>query len=161
MASGDTLVEFGPLNNEQPTSNAASFELRNNRPCLDFDGASSEEAVFSAVMPQGYAGGGLTVILHVAGEGVAGDWDWDAEFERVGTVLDVDGDSFAAPQSTDGTSVPGTAGVIEQISIAFTSGGQMDGILVGEGFRLKITRVGGDDANNDDANLFWVEIRET
>lgn len=161
MASGETLVEFGPLNNEQPTANAASYDLRNNRPCLDFDGGSSEEAVFSAVMPQGYDGGGLTVIIHVASDGAAGDWDWDAELERVGTVLDVDGDSFAAPQSTDGTAVPGTSGIIEQISITFTDGAQMDSIAVGEGFRLRITRIGGDDTNNDDANLFWVEIRET
>lgn len=161
MASGDTLVVFNPLMNEPPSANAASFDLRNSRPVLDFDGAASEEAVFSGVMPQAYGGNGIEVYIHYAVDGAAGDIDWDAEFERVGDqVLDTDGDSFAAAQSTDGTAVPGNTGDVDIVSIAFTDGAQMDSIAVGEGFRLKITRIGGDDTNNDDANLFWVEIRE-
>jgi hypothetical protein len=161
MAAGDTLLVFTALMNEYPSANAATFDLRNGHPVLDFDGAASEEAIFSAVMPQHYAGGGVVVYIHYAVGGIAGDIDWDAEFERIGDQQqDIDGDSFAAPQSTDGTAVPGTTGLVDIVNIAFTDGVQMDLVAVGESFRLKITRIGGDDTNNDDAQLVKVEIRE-
>jgi hypothetical protein len=159
MASGDTLLGFIALSAEPPAANPATFNLRNEHPLWEFDGGSAEQMVFSAVMPQAYDGGGVSVFLWVAVDGTGGDLDFDVEFER-GTGQDIDADSFAAAQSTDGTAVPGTSGVRVQIEIAFADGAEMDSVVAGDPFRIRVTRQGGDDANNDDAQLLEAEIRE-
>ena len=141
MASGDTLLEFVPTSNEAPAANYATLDTRNSRPCLDFDAAANESAVFSAIMPRAYAGGGITVYLTWAmSTAVSGDVDLDIAFERVGDgLLDIDGDSFAAAQSVDNTVVPGTSGLTKIVSIVFTHA-QAASIAVGEYFRVKVTR---------------------
>lgn len=164
MASGETLLIFTPLHNEPPASNYATLDTRNQHPVLDFDATTNEDAVFSAIMPQHYAGTtGVTVYIHYAmSSAEANTIDWDAAFELIGDQdQDIDGDGFAAANSVDNTTVPGTTGLVDIVSIAFTNGADMDSVLVGDGFRLKITR----DATNDDAagdaELRFVEIRET
>lgn len=163
MASGNTLLQFGPLHNEPPASNPAKFDTRNSHPCLDFDASTNEYAIFSAIMPQHYAGGGVTVYIHYAmSSAVADTVDWDAEFERIGDQqLDVDGDSFAAANSVDNTTVPGTAGLVDVVSIAFTDGADMDSVAAGELFRLRISRDASNDDATGDAELYAIEIRET
>ena len=163
MASGDTLLEFLPFNNEPPAANYATLDTRNYHPCLDFDATTNEYAVFSAVMPRNYAGGGLTVYLHYAMSSAEADTiDWDAAFERIGDeVLDIDGDSFAAVQSVDNTTVPGTSGLVDIVNIVFANGAEMDSIAVGEMFRIKINRDAASDDAAGDAELLAVEIKET
>ena len=163
MASGDTLVTFNPLCNEPPAANGATFDTRNQHPVLDFDDTTNESAVFSAVMPRNYGGNGLTVYIHYAmATAVADDIDWDACFERIGDQQqDLDADGFAAVQSIDNTTVPGTSGLVDIVSIGFTNGAQMDSIAVGEGFRLMVTRDAVNDTATGDAELVFVEIKET
>jgi hypothetical protein len=79
---------------------------------LDFDASTNEDAVFSAIMPRLYAGTtGITVYIHYAmSSATSGDVDWDVSFERIGDQqLDIDADSFAAVNSVDNTTVPGTS----------------------------------------------------
>jgi len=150
--------------NEPPAANAMTFDTRNSHPVLDADATTNESAVFSAVMPQHYAGTtGVTVYIHYSMSTATADTvDWDAAFERIGDQqLDIDGDSFAAVQSVDNTTVPGTSGLVDVVSIAFTDGAQMDSVAVGELFRLKITRDAASDDAAGDAELHAVEIRET
>lgn len=164
MASGNTLLIFTPLHNEPPASNPATFDTRNAHPVLDFDATTNESAVFSAVMPQHYAGTtGVTVYLHYSMSSAEADTvDWDAAFELIGDGdLDVDGDSFAAVNSVDNTTVPATSGLVDVVSIAFTDGADMDSVAAGELFRLKITRDASSDDAAGDAELHAVEIRET
>ena len=164
MASGDTLIIFTPLANEPPTSNYATLDTRNNHPCLDFDASTNESAIFSGIMPQSYAGTtGITVYLHYAmSTATSGDIDWDIALERIGDQqLDIDADSFAAVNSVDNTTVPGTSGNVDIVSIAFTDGADMDSVAAGEAFRLKVTRDAANDTAAGDAELFKVEIRET
>ena len=163
MASGDTLLIFTPLNNEPPSSNHATLDLRNLHPVLDFDDTTNESAVFSAVMPRHYGGSGITVYIHYAmTTATSGDVDWDGAFERIGDQQqDIDSDGFAAVQSVDNTTVPGTSGNVDIVSVAFTDGAQMDSVAVGEGFRLKITRDAASDTATGDAELLFVEIKET
>lgn len=162
MASGDTLASFVPQCNEPPASNYATLDTRNQHPVLDFDDTTNESAVFSAVMPRHYAGGGVTVYVHWAATATSGDVDWDAAFERIGDQQqDIDVDSFAAAQSQNNNTVPATSGLVDIISIAFTDGAQMDSIAVGEGFRLKVTRDAASDTAVGDAQLRFIEIKET
>jgi len=163
MASGDTLLIFTPLANEPPTTNYATLDTRNSHPVLDFDAGTNESAVFTAVMPRNYAGGGVTVYLHYAmTSATSGDIDWDVEFERIGDQqLDIDADSFASAQSVDNTTVPGTSGNVDIVSVAFTDGAQMDSVAVGELFRLRITRDAASDTATGDAELVGIELKET
>ena len=164
MASGDTLLIFTPLHNEPPATNPATLDTRNQHPVLDFDATTNEDAVFSAVMPRSYAATtGLTVYIHYAmSSATSGDVDWDVAFERIGDQqLDIDADSFAAVQSVDNTTVPGTSGLVDIVSVAFTDGAQMDSVAVGEGFRVKVTRDAASDTATGDAEVLFVEIKET
>ena len=162
MASGDTLLEFLPFHNEPPATTALN-DTRNLHPVLDFDDSTNWSAVFTGIMPRNYASGGLTVYIHYAmSTATSNDIDWDAQFERIGDQQqDLDSDGFAAAQSVDNTTVPGTSGLVDIVSIAFTDGAQMDSIAVGESFRLKITRDATSDTATGDAELVAVEIKET
>ena len=164
MASGDTLLIFHPYNNEPTATVYATLDTRNQHPCLDFDASTNESAVFSSVMPQHYAGTtGVTVYLHYAmSSAVADTVDWDVSWELIGDQdLDIDGDSFAAVNSVDDTTVPDTAGLVDIVSVAFTDGADMDSVAVGDSFRLKVTRDAVSDDAAGDAELYKVEIRET
>lgn len=163
MASGDTLLVFTPACNEPPASNAATPDLRNGHPVLDFDAATNESAVFTGIMPRNYAGGGVTVYLHYAmTSATSGTVDWDVAFERIGDQrLDIDADSFADVNSVDDTTVPDAAGKVDVVAVAFTDGADMDSVAVGESFRLKVTRDAASDDATGDAELVAVEIKET
>lgn len=158
MASGNTLAVFTPYQNEPPSSAYATLDTRNGQPVLDFDADTDESAVFSGIAPSNYAGGGFTLIIHVAfSSAVAGDAIVDAQVERGST--DMDADSFAAVSSVTITA-NGTSGVETQGSVAVAN---MDSIVAGDHFRLKLTR----DANNasdtatGDMEVRSVEVRET
>lgn len=166
MASGDTLLIFGATDNQPPASAYATLDTRNGHPVLDFDGATDEEAVFGAVLPRHYAGGGLTVrVFAMATSATSGTMRWQAAIERhQASTDDLDADSFAAFQSA-GVSAPGTSGHVVTADIAFTSGAQMDSLAAGESFRLKIRRdadgTSGTDDIATDCELLRVEVRET
>jgi len=164
MASGDTLLIFTPQMNEPPASNYATLDLRNQHPVLDFDQDTNEDAVFSGVMPQNYAGTtGVTVYIHYAmSTATANTVDWDVAFELIGDQdQNIDSDSFAAVNSVDDTTVPGTSGLVDIVSVAFTDGADMDSVTAGDGFRIKVTRDASSDDATGDAELRFLEIRET
>jgi len=164
MASGDTLCIWTALSNEPPASAYATLDLRNAHPCLDFDGSTDEEAVFRGIMPRNYAGGGVTVYLHIRfTSATSGNAYFQAAFELC-DGLDIDADSFAAFQGAD-ADPNGTSGISTICTITFTDGAQMDSVGVGDEFRLKIRRdadgsVGTDDVATD-AELYAIEIKET
>lgn len=163
MASGNSLLVFTPQANQPPASNYATLDTRNNHLVLDFDDTTNESAVFSGVMPRHYAGSGLTVYIHYAmTSATSGDIDWDAAFERIGDQQqDIDSDGFAAVNSVDNTTVPGTSGLVDIVNITFTDGADMDSIAVGESFRMKLTRDAASDTAIGDAELVAIEIKET
>ena len=163
MPSGDTLLIFTPLHNEPPAANPATLDTRNSHTVLDFDDTTNESAVFKAIMPQAYSGGGVTVYIKYAmTSATSGDVDWDVAWEGIADgVQDIDSDGFAAVNSVDNTTVPGTSGHVDTVSVAFTDGADMDSTDPGEGFRLKVTRDAASDTATGDAELWAVEIRET
>jgi hypothetical protein len=162
MASGDTLLIFTALHNEPPSSNFATVSLRNSHMVLAFDASTNESAVFRGVMPRSYAGGGVTVYIHFSTSVTSGNFDWDVSWERIGdSQQDLDSDGFAAVNSENGTSAPGTSGHVDIVYVTFSNGADMDSVAVGESFRLKITRDAASDTASADAELSAIEIKET
>jgi hypothetical protein len=161
-ASGNTLFVFTAAHAEPPAANFATFDVRNATLVLEFDQSTDESTVFRGVMPQHYAGGGVTCKIKWYGDTglTTGDVVWDLSWER-GTT-DIDADDFAAVQSVTSTT-NGTSGILTESSIAFTNGAQMDSVVAGDAFRLKLNR----DANNGsdtmagDAQVVSVECRES
>lgn len=167
MASGDTLLIFTPAANLAPASAYATFDQRNGHLVLDFDGSTDEEAVFSGVMPANYsAATGLTVVIFCAfTSATTGSVRWQAAIERIDvSSLDIDSDSFASFQSGGG-SAPGTSGQVIAVTITLTAGAQVDSLVAGEAFRLKIRRdadgTSGTDDITTDAELIAVHVKDT
>lgn len=163
MASGDTLIQWDAQSGISPASNYATPDLRNSRPCLDFDASTDESILFHGVLPRNYAGGGLTVSLHWrATSATSGSCRWQTAFERGNT--DIDSDSFATANSAGGTA-NGTSGISTVTTIAHASGAEMDSLAAGEEFWLKVNRdadgTSGTDDMTGDAELYAVEIKET
>lgn len=166
MASGNTLVIFVPQQSEPPASNYATLDTRNGHLLLDFDDTTDEAAIFKGVLPQHYAGGGITAHVHYAmTSATTGKVRWDISYERIGDgQQDIDSDGFASAQSVNVAAVPGTSGHVDIVTIAHTNGAQMDSVAVGEGFRIKVERKPSDGTNDTasgDAELFAIELRET
>ncbi len=157
-----TLVTFRPNQNEPPASAYALADTRNARPILAFDDATIWSALFTSTLPRWYAGGGITVtITWAAASATSGAVKWGASIERNQDGTDtIATDSFATEQTVT-TTAPGTNGVIKYSTIAFTNA-QIDGLLAGEAFRLKIRRVANDaaDTMTGNAQLVTVELKE-
>lgn len=165
MASGDTLVIFTPQCNEPPSADFATLDTRNEHPVLDFSAATpNESAVFSGVMPRNYSGANLDVYVHIALSTSASPTetvDLDVSFERIGDrQQDLDNDGFAGVQSVDNTPCPSTCGLVTIANVQFTNA-EADSIAVGEGYRIKVTRDAANDDATGDAELRFVEIKDT
>lgn len=161
--SATPVIVFTALHNQPPATNYATLDTRNGHLVLDFDGATNESAIFGAVLPPGYGGGGLTAELHYAmTAATSGDVDWDVALERIGDQQqDLDSDGFGAAKSVNNTSVPATAGLVDVVSVSFADGSEMDNLAAGEAFRLRVTRDAVSDTAAGDAELLAVVLRET
>lgn len=157
------MIIFTPQNNEPPASAFATLDTRNAHVVLDFDGSTDEEAVFRGVMPSNYAGGGVTVKIHVMfTSATSGTARLQTSFERV-TGQDLDSDGFATANSGGG-SANGTSGIETIISINHANGAEMDSVVAGDEFRMKIRRdadgTSGTDDITTDMEIKSVEIVE-
>jgi len=163
MASGNTLLIFLAEEGRPPTSNGATFDVRNNIACFDFDDTTGEAVVFTGVLPRNYAGGGITVYLHwAATSATTGTGGWLVAFERIGDgQQDIDSDGFASNQTVTAVTVPATSGHVDITNVAVSDGANMDSIAVGELFRLKVTRDVANDTAAGDLELYAVELKET
>jgi hypothetical protein len=165
MATGNTLAAFPALANEPPSSSAAAFDVRNGQPHLAFDAGTNESAIFSGVLPDHYAAGGITVtLIWRAATAITGTVRWQVAFERQDDEgLDTDTDSFATAVEVTAAAPTTAAGQVQYTAVAFLNS-EIDGLLKNERYRLKVTREA-DDATNDtmagDAQLLHVLVRET
>lgn len=164
--SGQSLAAFFPTDNEPPSSNYATFDVRNGHPILVFPDAVVYAAIFTGVMSRRYAGGGLTILINWMSAGTSTNKAcFSATLERVDVgTTDLDADSFGT-QVIDTTGVAGnaTSGIQSQTSIALTAGGQMDSVVAGDVYRLKITRETGqaNDTLASDVQITSIEVKET
>ncbi len=174
MASGDALCIWRALDNEPPDDTYATLdtiltasadEPDDIVPVLDFDpGATQEYATFSAIMPEHYGGGGLTLTLMWSSNATTGNVKWDAAFKSFTVDVDDMDDKQYATIQTATEATASAAGEIQYTDIAFTNGAQMDSVAKNEYFRLSITRDSADGADTMDANdaeLIAVYLTET
>ena len=166
MASGDSLIAFLPRSATPPSSAAASFDRRNGKPVIDFDGSTDEEMIFEGVLPANYGGSGITVDCYVTfTSATSGTARLQSDFERGNAGgSDIDADSFSGAFQSAGGTANATSGIKTKISIAHTNV-QLDGLAAGEPFRLKIRRdadgTSGTDDIPTDLELHEVVLRET
>lgn len=160
---GKPVLLFLPSGNEPPSSNYATFNTRNLHPTLDFDTTTQETAIWTAVLPSVYAGGGLTVdVYFAAATATTGTIGWDVAIERIdASSLDIDADSFATAQTITAATVPGTSGQILKSSVAITSGANLDSLAAGEAFRIRLRRDVANDTATGDAQMIAMLVRET
>jgi hypothetical protein len=163
MASGNTLLVFLAEEGRPPVSGGATFDVRNNIACWDYDDTTGESVVFTGVLPRNYAGGGITVYLHwAATTATSGTGGWLVAFERIGDgQQDIDSDGFASAQTVTAATVPATSGHVKITNVAVSDGANMDSVAVGELFRLKVTRDVANDTATGDLELYAVELKET
>lgn len=155
-------LQWGPLVSEAPSTNAATLDSRNGHPVLDFDTTTSEATYFHGVLPNDYAGGGLTVYVWCAlTSATSGTVGWLVSIERIDvSSLDIDADSFASAQTITAATVPGTSGQVLKMHVDISSGANMDSLAAGELFRLKIARDTANDTAAGDAELLRVMMIE-
>lgn len=163
MASGQTLCSFKPADNEPPSSNPATPDIVNQEPVLNFDATTQETAVFTLFMPLNYAGGGITVSIKSAmASATSGTLGWLVAIERkldgTDTILS---DGFAADQTITATTVPGTAGIYQTLTVAISNGANMDSVAAGEQFRLRLRRDVANDTATGDGRFVGGSIKET
>lgn len=158
LAEMGTLCVFTPMQNEPPASAYATLDTRNSIPCLDFDAATDESAIFSSMVVKNalLTSGIIARIVWAATSATSGNVRWRVTFERRST--DADSDSFdTATEATAATN--GTSGVETTTEITCTA---IDNIVAGDRFRVRITRVGTDGTNDTmtgDAELYGLELR--
>lgn len=134
-----------------------------NRPYLAFDAAADEACDWTGIAPQGLTGAITVVVTYRMASAITGSVRWQAALEAIsdGDAVDTDAASSFDTANSNGVTVPGTAGHIDQLSITMTNA---DAIAAGDYFRLRLNRdadgtSGTDDATGD-AQVLAVELRD-
>lgn len=171
MASGNTLTLFDAVDGS-PTNTLGA--LLTNRPGASTPveyflvwgfGASTDAYLdFRSIMPQHYAGGGVTCrIVWGAATATTGDTVWTLAFR----AFEDDADDIDVSHTYDFNTVtdtaPSASGEFTAAVITFTNGADMDNVGAGDPFILRLARNADDGADtmSGDAQLLGIEIRET
>ena len=159
-----TRAVFTPFAAEFPASNFPQLLLSNRRPALAFDAATDEACYWTGVAPQGLTGAITAVITYAMASATSGTVGFQAQLEAItdGDAVDTDATtSFDSVNNSASTTVPGTAGHIDQISITLTNA---DSLAAGDYYRLSINRDADGSAITDsatgDAYVLAVELRD-
>ncbi len=159
-----TRALFLPESAHYPASNFPQFTLINQRPVLAYDASTDETAYWTCVAPQGLTGALTLVITYMMASATSGTVGIQAQVEAVtdGDATDLDaGTSFDSVNNSASTTVPGTAGYIDQISITLTNA---DSLTAADYFRISINRDADGSAITDSATgdlyLLATELRD-
>jgi hypothetical protein len=162
VASGQTLLSFEAADGHPPNVAipAATPDVRNGHPVLDFSDAVQEQIDFEGFLPRHYGGGGITVsVVWTATTAVTGTVQWAAAFERHDPATDLDTDHFGAAGALAAVATNPVSGCPVYTDLVF-SPASLAGLLPGEHFRFGLVRhvTGG---MVGDAELLGIELRET
>jgi len=149
-----------PNSAEYPATNFPALTLVNRRPALAFDAATSETCYWTGIVPQGWTGTITALVHYVMASATSGDVDIDRAVEAVtdADAVDLDaGTSFDTVNSTDDTTVPGTAGYLDVVSVTLTNN---DSSAAGDYIRFSLARDAAADTATGDMYVLAVEIRD-
>lgn len=162
MASGNSLLQFGPLEQEAPATNYATLGTRNGHPTAQFDDTTGWALIVTKIMPQHYSNAtGITVVIKATAVAVAGTMGWLVALERNDAAFDIDVDGFGPDQTVVAVAVPGTSGFTLEMTLAIAKGSAMNNVVAGDQFRTRITRDVANDTAIGNTEITSVEIRET
>lgn len=158
---------FTPESAQFPSTNAPQIitvHSTEQRLALAFDASTDEAATWVAVAPQGWTGTITAVITYIMASATTGAVGLQVSVEA---VTDADATDLDAATSYDtvnnsaSTTVPGTAGYIDQISITLTNN---DSSAAADLLRFKLNRDADGSAITDSAtgDLYFLamEIRD-
>lgn len=153
-----------PFSAEFPASNFPQLLLSNRRPALAFDATTDETAYWTDIAAQGITGTITVVITYAMASATSGTVGFQAQLEAItdGDAIDTDAaTSFDTVNNSASTTVPATAGHIDQISITMTNA---DSIAAADYYRLSLNRDADGSAITDsatgDAYVFAIELRD-
>ena len=153
-----------PHSAEFPSSNFPQITQINARPVLAFDAATDETAYWTDVAPQGLTGTITLVITYCMASATSGTVGLQAQIEAItdGDATDLDATtSFDSVNNSASTTVPGTAGYIDQISITMTNA---DSLAAADYYRISVNRDANGSAITDSATgdlyLLAIELRD-
>lgn len=159
-----TRATLLPYAAEFPATNFPQLQLVNRRPVLSFDATTDEECQWTFKAPQGLTGTMTAVIDYIMASAVAEEVGFQVSVEAVsdGDAVDLDaGDSFDTVNNSASTTVPGTAGHLDQISVTLTN---QDSIAAGDYVRVRLRRDADGSAVADDAvgdaHVLSLELRD-
>lgn len=165
--AGTHLGDFTGNDAIFPSTDPAGFTSRNENACVTFDDGSEvddEKAIFEGVMSNDYVAGNdiIVDIDWVAETAITGDVVWGIEFELVGVGGgDIDISPFAAMVEASPTATDVTNGAAARSIITFLSS-QVDAVLAGASYRIRITRVTTDVADDmvGDAQMLRIGLKQ-
>ncbi len=168
MGAGETLLVFQTkqlVPRDDDDSGHPSMLVTTTRKfhTQNFLASGTDWYVFCpGVMPSGYFNGGIDVYIYwTATTAAANDISWKTSFEKIADTFDISTDSFAAAIEVVDT---GNVGGADFLQICNTSHlhSEIDGIVAGDSFRLRLERDTGDasDTHAGTAELHMIEIRE-
>jgi hypothetical protein len=147
-----------------PSSNFPQLTLSNQRPVLAYDASTDETAYWTDIAPQGLTGTITLVITYAMASATSGAVGLQAQIEAIsdGDALDTDATtSFDTVNNSASTTVPGTAGHIDQISITMTNA---DSLAAADYYRISVNRDADGSAITDSATgdlyLLAIELRD-
>lgn len=161
--SRGTLLPFAA---EFPATNFPQLLLNNRRPALAFDASTDETCYFTWIAPQGLVTASplTAVIFYCMASATTGTVGFQIAVEAItpGDAVDTDSaTSFDTVNNSASTTVPGTAGFVDAISITLTN---QDGIAAGDSVRFSLNRDADGSAITDsaagDCYVYQVELRD-
>ena len=173
MASGDTLLILTPQDYVPPATIYATLDFMvgtstpaENIPVLDFDDTTQEYADFYLAMPAAYSGGGITLtVVFSAAETSTDVIAWQAAFRRVADdAEDLDTTAHTYQYNEVIATAPSVVGEVAYDDITFTNGADMDSVVAGDYFILRVTRDPTPSSGTDvtgDGSLHALIMKET
>jgi hypothetical protein len=153
-----------PYSAEFPATNFPQLTLSNRRPVLAFDASTDETCYWTFIAPQGLTGAITLVVTYAMASATSGTVGLQAQLEAItdGDSTDTDAaTSFDTVNNSASTTVPGTAGYIDQISITLTNA---DSMAAADYVRLSLNRDADGSAITDSATgdlyLLAAELRD-
>lgn len=132
---------------------------------LAVDAATDETAYWTDIAPQGLTGTITLIVSYVMASATSGTVGLQASIEAItdGDAVDLDATtSFDTANNSASTTVPATAGYIDQISITMTNA---DSIAAGDYYRISVNRDADGSAITDSATgdlyILAIELRDS